>query len=160
MATKVAAKTVDQTGSLYERDSYSWALEQARALREHRLAGLDWDNLAEEIEDLAGRHRDALRSHYEVLLEHLLKLAYSSATARRNNSRACRLHARNARMRIADLLAEKPGLSSVNQEVFSKAWRYARNNAMAVLDLPEEAIPQHCPWSLPEVSDASFWPQK
>ncbi len=46
--------------TLYDQDSYSWALAQARALRERRSEELDWDNLAEEVGDLAGRHADAL----------------------------------------------------------------------------------------------------
>ncbi len=158
MATKAAAKTVDQTGSLYERDSYSWALEQARALREHRCAGLDWENLAEEIEDLAGRHRDALKSHHEVLLEHLLKLAYAQGSARRNNTRIWQLHARNTRMRIADLVGENPGLKSAAEHAFSKAWRYARNNALAALSCKDDALPQRCPWTLEQACDEVFWP--
>jgi hypothetical protein len=40
----------------YQLDPYAWALEQARLLRERRAAELDWDNLAEEIEDLARRN--------------------------------------------------------------------------------------------------------
>ncbi|MBV8454585.1 MAG: DUF29 family protein, partial [Deltaproteobacteria bacterium] len=39
----------------YQLDPYSWALEQSRVLRERRTAELDWDNLAEEVEDLARR---------------------------------------------------------------------------------------------------------
>src|SRR5690348_6328024 len=131
MPKPAAAQKPPRIPPLYDRDPYTWAIEQARALRKRRLPDLDWNNLAEEIEDLAGRHRDALRSYYEVLLEHLLKIAYSAGPARRYNSRIWRLHARNARMRIADLLTEKPGLKSVSQEAFSKAWRYARNNALA-----------------------------
>jgi Domain of unknown function DUF29 len=39
--------------SLYERNYYTWALKQARALKEHRAEMLDWENLAEEVGDLA-----------------------------------------------------------------------------------------------------------
>lgn len=56
-----AAKTASATlpsSELHERDYYSWAQEQARALREHRIEGIDWDNLAEEVEDL-GRSETA-----------------------------------------------------------------------------------------------------
>jgi hypothetical protein len=38
--------------SLYEADFFRWTEEQAAALRENRSAGIDWDNLAEEIETL------------------------------------------------------------------------------------------------------------
>ncbi len=37
-------------GAEYERDFYSWLMEQARHLREGRFDALDRDNLAEEIE--------------------------------------------------------------------------------------------------------------
>jgi HPt (histidine-containing phosphotransfer) domain-containing protein len=72
--------------SSYQRDAYSWALEQARVLRE-RAAELDWDNLAEEVEDLARRDAHALQSNCEVLSAHLLKLKYASEPQRRRNLR-------------------------------------------------------------------------
>ena len=52
----------------YQHDPYSWALEQARALRQRRAAELDWDNLAEEVEDLARGDAQALQSNCEVLM--------------------------------------------------------------------------------------------
>ncbi len=36
----------------YERDFYTWALEQAASIREGRLADVDRENVAEEIERL------------------------------------------------------------------------------------------------------------
>ncbi len=36
-----------------ERDYYDWLRRQSRALREHRPAFLDWQNLAEELEAMA-----------------------------------------------------------------------------------------------------------
>jgi hypothetical protein len=49
--------------SLYERDYYTWALEQARALREHRLEDLDWDNVADEVA-VASAARPQLEGHH------------------------------------------------------------------------------------------------
>ena len=83
----------------YQLDPYSWALEQARLLRERRAAELDWDNLAEEVEDLARRDAHALQSNCEVLIAHLLKLIHASAPQRRRNLRLWQLHVRNARRR-------------------------------------------------------------
>jgi len=59
--------------TLYERDYYTWALRQARALKEHRLEELDWENLADEIEGLAKAERRELRNRLKALLEHLIK---------------------------------------------------------------------------------------
>jgi Domain of unknown function DUF29 len=44
-------RTVPAKARLYDEDHYSWALEQARAWRERRTERLDWNNLAEEVED-------------------------------------------------------------------------------------------------------------
>ncbi|MBV8360820.1 MAG: DUF29 domain-containing protein, partial [Deltaproteobacteria bacterium] len=61
---------------LYERDYYTWALEQARALRARSSEALDWENLAEEVEGLARTEARELKSRLEVLLVHLLKWRY------------------------------------------------------------------------------------
>jgi hypothetical protein len=58
--------------SLYQRDFYSWALEQTHALQERRIEDLDWANLAEEIGDLGKSEARSLRSQLARLLAHLL----------------------------------------------------------------------------------------
>lgn len=66
--------------SLYDRDYYAWALDQAEKLRawpEHlRPNGIDTENLAEEVESLAKRKADALESNLRNLFLHLLKLEW------------------------------------------------------------------------------------
>jgi hypothetical protein len=143
---------------VYQRDSYSWALEQARVLRERRAAELDWDNLAEEVEDLAHRDAQALQSNCEVLIAHLLKLTYANESLRRRNLRLWQLHVRNAQRRISDLLAENPGLKSRAGELFAKAWPYGRDEALATLGFDDNAIPDACPWTFEQAGDTHFWP--
>jgi hypothetical protein len=140
----------------YQRDAYSWALEQARALRERRAADLDWDNLAEEVEDLARRDAQALQSNCEVLIEHLLKLTHANDSLRRRNLRLWRLHARNARRRIADLLAENPGLKTRVDELFARAWPYGRDEALIALRCDDSALPGSCPWTFEQARDAEL----
>ncbi|WGM45367.1 hypothetical protein KOAAANKH_00229 [Brevundimonas sp. NIBR10] len=63
---------------LYERDYLAWTEVQARALRA-RTGGenaLDYDNLAEEIEDLGKSEYRACESQIENILEHLLKIEF------------------------------------------------------------------------------------
>lgn len=45
MANHFTSADVGDEQTLYERDYYTWALQQARALKEHRLEELDWGNL-------------------------------------------------------------------------------------------------------------------
>ena len=69
--------------SLYEQDFMRWAEAQAEGLRRAAEAGsnlpLDWYNLAEEIESLGRSQRRELRSRLATIVEHLLKLQFSSA---------------------------------------------------------------------------------
>lgn len=73
--------------TLYDVDFYAWTQAQAAALREvarQRLnAPLDWENLAEEVDDLGRSVRRELRSRIAAVIEHLLKLEHSPALAPR-----------------------------------------------------------------------------
>lgn len=71
------------TSDLYERDIVAWAEVQASALRSRNGGenALDYDNLAEEIEDVGKSQQRACRSHVERIIEHLLKLELIASTA-------------------------------------------------------------------------------
>ena len=78
MTRHAAEARGSEPGDLYQRDYYTWALEQARALRTRRGEALDWENLAEEMEGLALSEERELESRLEVLLVHLLKWRYQT----------------------------------------------------------------------------------
>lgn len=159
MSAGAPTKPTSYAGSLYERDPYTWALEQACALREHRVGALDWDHLAEEVEDLAGRHAESLKSYCQVLTEHLLKLGYASTQLRNNNQRLWINSVRNARIQIGELLEANPGLKSRAADLFAKAWVLGRNDALGKLDLEDNSIPQLCQWTFDQAVQEGFWPK-
>jgi hypothetical protein len=70
--------------TLYEEDTVAWAENQAAALRAAAQGGtnlaLDWQNLAEEIEDLSKSIKPAVYGHIRHLIERLIKLEHSPAT--------------------------------------------------------------------------------
>src|ERR1700739_4847099 len=88
--------------SLYERDYYTWALQQARALKEHRVEDLDWENLSDEMESLAKTERREFRSRLEVLLEHLVKWQFQA----QRRSRSWKATVAQQRLKIAEHLDE------------------------------------------------------
>ena len=61
------------SNSLYDRDFYAWANQQAALLRAGRLAEADIENIAEEIESMGRSEKRELVSRLVVLLQHLLK---------------------------------------------------------------------------------------
>jgi hypothetical protein len=69
------------TAILYEKDLYAWTMRNAQFLRERHTEELDFDHLAEEMESMGAREKRELQSRLEVLIAHLLKLAYLSDRA-------------------------------------------------------------------------------
>ena len=59
--------------SLYERDFYAWANEQAALLRSGNLSAADIEHIAEEIESMGKTEKREPVSRLSVLLLHLLK---------------------------------------------------------------------------------------
>jgi uncharacterized protein DUF29 len=96
---------------LYEQDFVRWTEEQSQALREAAQSGvnlpLDWENLAEEIDDLGRSVRHELRSRISTIIEHLLKLEHSPATDPR---RGWMETIARERSQIEPLLDESPSL--------------------------------------------------
>ena len=58
---------------LHEQDFYAWTQEQAAKLRASQPAGLDWERLAEEIEDMGSSKITQIENRLGQLLAHLLK---------------------------------------------------------------------------------------
>jgi hypothetical protein len=69
----------EMDGSLYDDDFYAWTQQQAELLRHGPAAAnrLDYDLIAEEIEDLGKSELHACQSLCEHIIEHLLKIEYS-----------------------------------------------------------------------------------
>lgn len=61
----------------YHADFTAWLLEEARRLRARDADALDWDNLAEEIEDRGLNHHRELGNRLQTILIHVLKLMQS-----------------------------------------------------------------------------------
>ena len=102
---------VNLDADLYETDFVGWTEQQARLLRaaaaQRTNLALDWDHLAEEVEDLGKSYRRALASHVGTVIEHLLKLECSPAQDPR---RGWLGSVRRARTEIESWLADEPGL--------------------------------------------------
>src|SRR6266850_647000 len=92
----------------YERDFYSWLMEQARHVRDGRWDALDRENLAEEIESLGREQFNKLESALRVLMMHMLKWDHQPA----RRSRSWSLSIKAQRLELDDVLADNPGLRS------------------------------------------------
>jgi len=151
----VPSELADEKRTLYERDYYTWALQQARALKEHRLEELDWENLADEVESLAKTERRELRSRLKVVLEHLLKWQFQP----QRRTRSWRATVAVQRVEIREHLDENPGLNPSVPEVLSQAYKAARVDLTTrYLRSTDPQPPDSCPWTFEQVMDEQFWP--
>ena len=136
----------------YERDFYSWLMEQARHLREGRFDALDRGNLAEEIESLGREQFNKLVSALRVLMVHMLKWDHQPAL----RSRSWVLPIEEQRLEIADVLADNPGLKPRIGEAIVRAYRRARIEAAKETGLDEVAFPTQCPYSFEGITSRVF----
>ncbi len=142
----------EPAGADYERDFYSWLMEQARHLREGRVDALDRDNLAEEIESLGREQFNKLVSALRVLMAHMLKWDHQPSL----RSRSWVLTIEEQRIEIADVLSDNPGLKARIAEAITRAYRRARIEAARETGLDEAQFPATCPYSFDDVTTRSF----
>jgi len=138
---------------LYEDDVVAWSEQQAALLRARSANYLDWDNIAEEIADVAQRQKDQIDSRLAIACEHLLKWQFQP-DHRSGSWRNSIVEARNS---IARMLQRIPSLQTDPAAVLADAYRDGRAKAAAETDL--ENLPQSCPWTIEQVLDRDFWPE-
>jgi hypothetical protein len=136
----------------YERDFYSWLMEQARHLRAGRWGALDRENLAEEIESLGREQFNKLESALRVLLMHFLKWDHQPAM----RSRSWVLSIEAQRLEVADILADNPGLQPRIGEALARAYRRARVEAAKETGLETSEFPDTCRHAFDDLTSRSF----
>lgn len=137
-------------------DFYRWTQEQADALRRRAGNALDWDGVAEELEDMGRSDKRSIKSHLCTLLAHLLKRKYASVQQARGEQRRWANTIEETRFHIDDGIAESPSLKNYPSECLPKAYRLARLRAGG--DIGRDDLPKECPWTIEQVLDANFLP--
>ena len=143
------------TASLYERDFYAWANQQAALLRAGDLSAADVENIAEEIESMGRTEKRELVSRLGVLLTHLLKWQFQPMLQGPSWRATIKIQRRDLTRHMAD----NPSLKAKLGEAIDAAYGDALLLAAAETGLPESTFPTECPWTFAEMMDDAFWPQ-
>ena len=155
MASITSTESAGDKRSLYERDYYTWALQQACALKEHRLEELDWENLSDEVEGLAKTERRELRRRISVMLEHLIQWQFQP----QRRTRSWRTTIALQRSKIGEHLDENPGLKPEVPDIITRAYKAAHLDVTGrFLRRSDPQPPDSCPWTFEQVMDEQFWP--
>ena len=136
----------------YDHDFYAWTQEQAQLLRTGKFNQIDFDHIAEEIEDMGRSEKRELESRLEVLLMHLLKWQFQPNL----RSRSWQLTIKEQRLRLEKLLAENPSLKSFLADSLEKIYQLAMISAERETGL--SSFPEGCPYSLTEIFTSEFLP--
>ncbi len=102
---------------LYERDFYSWSLEQSRLLRSGRAMEADVANIAEEIESMGRSEKREPVNRLDVVSRHLLTWQFQPTF----RGVSWKLTILEQRDRLADHLKDNLGLRSALPDAFATA---------------------------------------
>lgn len=128
----------------YDTDFPAWAGEQAALLRRRAHNEIDWDNIAEEIEDLGNEKINACKSLLVRTMSHRLKMmAWPQSRDVVHWQAEANEFLAQARDRYAPSMRQKLDLAGLYQ-------RAIRATPVALDDVPLTA-PIVCPWTLDEL---------
>ena len=143
------------TRAIYDEDFVAWAADTAQLLRERRFDEIDVENLAEEVDAMAGRDRRELQSRLAVIVIHLLKWKYQ----RNKRSRSWQSTIVTQRRELRQLLQQSPSLKREVAESVKEVYPDAVDGAAAETGLSVSAFPSACPFSPEQVLDRTYLPE-
>lgn len=141
--------------SLYESDPHAWFFDQARLLRSGRVREADLPNIAEELETLGRSEAKELRSSLRLILAHLLK--WQLQPERRSRSWVATIE--RERVNAESSLDENPSLRAKLDELFAGAWKGARRDAAAEMEMRARDLPERSPFTVAEVLEPEWLPE-
>src|SRR5882672_3885039 len=136
-------RATGESAARYDRDLYSWAVEQAALLRAGKIAEADARNIAEELDDVGNEQYDRLESALRLILLHLLK--WDHQPERRSRSWYGSISVQ--RKHVLKVLRKNPGLKPLVDEALTEAYDVARVEAAVQTALEVEVFPIDCPYS-------------
>lgn len=146
--------SVNTDKTLYESDFYLWLSTTAQLLHNGNFSEIDLDNLIEEIEGMARKEKQALKSNLRILLMHLLKWKYQ--TDKRTNS--WRSTIREHRKRLKDAFADSPSLKPYYLEIFADSYQDAKELASDETGLSLDTFPVDSPFTPEETLNEDYLP--
>ncbi len=116
---------------IYEQDFYLWVMENIRLLKNKEYDLVDWENLLEEIEDMARRELRSLINLRAVIMEHLYK--WEHFRENKHMGSKWKKSIITARTDIVKLFKDASSLKAKAQEkeILQRAWEDAVLNLIA-----------------------------
>ncbi|MBD2181442.1 DUF29 domain-containing protein [Planktothrix sp. FACHB-1355] len=140
--------------NLYDRDFYLWIEETARLLREGKFSELDTENLIDEIESLGRWKKRELDESLLAVMQHLLKYQYFP----KQRLDEWRATITEHRIRLEQILASSPSLSSLLLEEFAQTYQDAKKIVEMEMELTSDTLPSESPFTPAQTLDENLFP--
>ncbi|TAK73309.1 MAG: DUF29 domain-containing protein [Gammaproteobacteria bacterium] len=140
----------------YETDFYAWTIRNAKLLRAGKLSEIDIEHIAEEIESMGKSEKRELLNRLALLIAHLLKWQHQPI----RRSRSWELTIKEQRFELIDLLEESPSLKPELEKQLSHAYKKALLMAEKETGLDQKTFKKECPFSLKQIFNENFFPEK
>jgi len=134
---------------LYQEDYSLWIEQTTQQLREQNADSLDWQHLAEEIEDLGKELKHKVDTYLKQLLIHLLLYQYWTEEKDRCGI-VWRIEINNFRDEL-EWLFESKSLYNYFLTRIDLIYTKARRQAILKTQLNEQTFPKICPFSVEQI---------
>jgi Domain of unknown function DUF29 len=126
---------------LYDRDFYEWCMRMAQSIRARRVSDLDWEHMAEEIEDMGKRDYRELESRLRLIIMHLLKWQFQPSQRSASWKSTIRLE----RAEVAGILLQSPSLRPRIADALRHVYSEALQNAIDETGISPDSFPPPVP---------------
>jgi hypothetical protein len=149
--------TQNQLQQLYAIDDYLWLEETIKLLKTNKLENLDLDNLIEELESLGRNDLNKVRSLLRQIIIHILLLEYWHQEYERNCSHwEGEIIAFRYDLNHNLTTSLKNKLTLELEEIYQLSLKLVGKKTGLSLNL----FPDNCPYSLEQLLDDNWYPQK
>ena len=129
-------KLINLMTNLYETDINLWYEKTAKALRNKNLEEIDWNNLAEEIEDMGRSEKRALDSYIQRLIEHLMKLHLWAEEIDRCE-KGWKAEIKNFRNQAKRIIRKNPSLKNYAIQEYAENFKLAKDRMNGYFEVPD-----------------------
>ncbi|WP_107667837.1 DUF29 family protein [Cyanothece sp. BG0011] len=147
--------------NLYETDYDLWLKQQLEAVKKRNSDALDWDNLAEELQDLSTFPRNLINDYLMMLLLYLMKTAVQRNVYLDFSSEWIINIARH-RILIKQLIKQYPKtLESYLQTAITPIYEEVLELLLLEKDWKRNETydyPKFCPFTIEQILDKNFFP--
>ncbi|WP_373525295.1 DUF29 domain-containing protein [Nostoc sp.] len=139
--------------TLYEFNYLQWLEETIKCLKNRQLADVDYENLIEELEDLAKNEKRRVRSLLEQIIRHLLLYQYWDLEK-----------PRNANHWTAEIISFR---NQLNEDLSAHLRNHLEDNFNIIYSNASDYVkaktkltnlPELCPYTLEQILDKNWLP--